>query len=82
MECLREVIVEREGVRSVQVEISGSPALALPMSWSPMSACVEIIDRLITMERQATEGNKDRTFTIVGSDWKYYERQNNTMIKP
>jgi|TARA_B100000795_G_C22518637_1_gene330497 hypothetical protein len=57
MECLREVIVEREGCRSSKA------SLDVPMSFSPMSACLEILDRLITMENVATD--KDRPLTSI-----------------
>jgi hypothetical protein len=65
IECMREIIVEREGVRATGLHVVGSEvALDLPMSWSPMSACVEIIDRLIQMEREAID-TKEKPLTSV-----------------
>jgi hypothetical protein len=43
---------------------SSESRLDLPMSWSPMSACVEIVDRLIFMERDAID-SKEKPLTSV-----------------
>jgi len=73
LECLREVVLEREGIRSLVLGQTGSGTdwnsssdsrLDLPMAWSPMSACVEIVDRLIFMERDAID-SKEKPLTSV-----------------